>query len=125
MSDTAASNVKRAPGWQLLADFAVADLPAGNRPRLDPVMEAVQGLDLQPVQLETIHQALEQAVARAMGRGEAAALDRLRIHIWVLGGCASGRGWGFFLVDKGADPQRTHTDTDPFVDLFLYQECDG
>jgi hypothetical protein len=125
MTDISASSIKGMPGWQLLAEFTVAGVPGSNRQRLNQVMDALQGVNLQPVQLEGIQRAFVQAVAKASCCEEPAAIYRLRIRIWVLGACASSHGWGFFVVEKGDNPQRVRTDTDHLVELFLYQECDG
>lgn len=125
MIDAAASKSAAEHGCQLLADFVVAGPPEENRQLPDRLLDAVQGLNLQPLQLERIHEALVQAVARTRRGGGPTTVDRLRIRVWVMGTCASARGWGFFLLEKGDDNDRGHTNTDRLVELFLYQECDS
>ena len=126
MADKLASRFERLSGWQLLAEFAEASPPHRDRHLADQVTEAVQGLGLQPAQLEQIHEIFVQAVNRATQRGDAARPNYpVRARIWVLGIC-DGRGWGFFLVDKQShDPQGVQADTDHLVELFLYQERDS
>lgn len=125
MTDIAASNAERAPEWQLLAEFAVTGQPDSKRQLLDQVTDAVQDLNLELAQLERIRQVLVPAVARAIRSEEPGAMFPLRIRIWVRGNCASGRGLGFFLLEKqGNDPESVAAaaNTERHVELLLYQE---
>jgi hypothetical protein len=125
MTDIAASSTKWVPGWKLLVEFAAAGLPDSNPHLVEQVMDAIRRINLQPVQLERINETLGHAVARTVRSGKPAALHQLRIRIWVLGECTSGRGWGFFLLEKGDDPPSAGANTDHVVELFLYQERDS
>jgi hypothetical protein len=124
MTDIVASSAERMPEWQLLAEFAVTGQPGNKRQLLDQVTDAVQGLNLELAQLERIQQVLVLAVARAMRSEEPGAMYPLRIRIWVRGDCASGRGLGFFLLEKqGNDPESVAAEkTERHVELLLYQE---
>lgn len=87
-------------------------------------MAAIQELGLQPLQLQRIQEALQQALARAVQSDEEAALGRTQVRVWVVCTYASCRGWGFFLVEKDSDGRSRDRHAGHLVELFLYQECD-
>jgi hypothetical protein len=122
MNNPAISTVGRPAGWQLVTELAAAGLPGSHGLLLGQVMATVQGLNLQPPQLERIHEAFGQVLARAMPSGEPAFLSRLGVRIWVLGSSANERGWSFFLVEKLGNTAPVNRVF--LVELFLYQEQD-
>lgn len=123
MINPAISTAGRPAGWQLVAELPAASLPGSHGLLLGQVMAAVQGLNLQPPQLERIHEAFGQVLARAMPSGESALLFPLGVRIWVLGSSANERGWGFFLVEKQGNTAPVNREY--LVELFLYQEQDS
>ena len=124
MTDHTVSTISAHPDRQLLAEFVAASEPGSSRQLLEQAMAAIQGLGLQPLQLERIHEALRQALARAVHRDHERAICWSQVRVWVVCTYASCRGWGFFLVEKDTDTHSEDRHAGHLVELFLYQECD-
>ena len=124
MTDMTVSSIKRAPNWQLLAEFAVKSLSGGEHGLTDRVMETVQSLGLKPTQLERIHEIMTQALNRAKRSAQLAVhLCPVLIRIWSTETVIDGFGWGFFIVEKQrVEPQPTTEGAAYVVELYLYQE---
>jgi hypothetical protein len=124
MTDMIASNIERAPDWQLLAEFAVKSLSGSKQILTDRVAETVQCLSLKPAQLERIHEIMTQALNRARRSAQLAEhLYPMHIRIWSPETYVDGFGWGFFIVEKQRiEPQLTTGEAAYVVELYLYQE---
>ncbi len=124
MSDITVSNAAPALGWQLLAEYRATSWPGSDRGVAEQVTGMMQELGLHPRQLEQIQKAALAAVQRASRLGQLhRPVSPARLRIWVAGGYARGRSWGFFIVEKpGGDLQGAPLETEPLVELFLYQE---
>lgn len=122
MTDHTDPLINAVPNRQLLHEFEGAFEPGSEQPLLDHVLDAVQGLNLQPMQLEHIRKVFLQAIARARRSGDQAAISRLRVRIWVPESFSCEHGWGFFVVEKGDVSESGGEYANYLVELFLYQE---
>lgn len=124
MSDKPALNIGPALGWQLRAEFWATASRGDDRQLPEEVAETLRELNVPSLQLERIQNTLLEAVQRALLRNkQAGPVSPVHVRIWVAGECASGRCWGFFLVEKrGCDLQGVAGEAERLVELFLYQE---
>jgi hypothetical protein len=120
MTDERVPSARPSSGWQLLAEFAGANLPGDTGPLLDAVFAAMHSVSLGSQQMERIRRSLLQALVRATGDGAVPTSLPLRLRVWRRGSCTGDCGWGFFLVEKQSGVTAGHTEQ--VVELFLYQE---
>lgn len=124
MTNNSVLSIEPALGWQLQAEFRTKSSLGGDRQLAEQVTETMRELNLPTLQLEWIQKAALEAVQRASRRGQPdKPVSPVHFRIWVASEYASGRGSGFFLVEKpGCDLQGTALGAECLVELFLYQE---
>lgn len=134
------SRATEGAGWNSLAKFSLPSEPGNERKAMEMVAEAVQGLQIDPDQIEKLKTAVAEATMNAMEHGNKYQAD-LPVTIQVfssseavkvsivdqggatpipeakdpdleakLAGLQSPRGWGLFLIKNMVDEMNTYSD---------------
>lgn len=130
MTATGAFGNDNDPAWYLLATFTLSGAPEDHRLVTDWLKRALQRLNWPAATLAQLEQAVFRAMTDVFKKAEAAGLLLVRLFVRAEGEPADpltaarvGRGWGFFLVQKGANSgSRPSATPHHVIEVFLYQE---
>lgn len=126
------SHNKHDPAWRVLASFWLANEPDNLRLAAERVETAVRELEWPAANLAPIGQAVYRAAHSALERGPTDGRLIVRLFVPAVEATAvgvtppapqAGRGWGFFLVQKGEEDSSLPAGAQQSViEVFLYQE---
>lgn len=115
--------------WQCLAVFAVAPTSAGYAQAKGQIATVASDLALPAPTVDRLTGALGEALHNALAHNQRCGLEAaiwLQVHVCRLPTPTASRGWGFFLVERLAEPARNRQPTSPHrIALYLYQEGTG
>jgi hypothetical protein len=112
--------------WQVLGEFALSSEPDLGHLSLDPVMEAIRGLNLPIPCLERLRQNVAEAVRNAMQHRDEPGPEE-KVFVRVLASKQvqpikqqSPGGWGCFLIEGAA--QAPSGSAGRVIELCVYRE---
>ena len=112
--------------WQVLCELALSSEPDHGHLSLDPVMEAIRGLNLPIPCLERLRQSVAEAIRNAMQhRGEPGPEEKVFVRVLVSRQVQpikrqSPGGWGCFLIEGAA--QAPSGSGGRVIELCVYRE---